>query len=272
MVSSLTQKGAEATIRALEIGAFDYVGKPVFNQNRETIGALKTLLLEKIRAAANANIAQRGATHEAAAPLIAPFHPQGIPDKIIAIGASTGGVEALREVFLRLPANAPPIVVTQHMPEAFTKSFAARLNGLSQVTVSEAVSHARLKAGCAYLAPGNKHLKIIKIGAEFVCKLDDGAPVSGHRPSVDVLFHSVAEAAGARAVGVILTGMGKDGAEGMKHMRERGAYNIGQNKTTCVVYGMPQMAAKAGATHRELSLADIPAAVLKLCEKQGEEA
>ena len=270
MVSSLTQKGTDATIRALEIGAFDYLGKPVSNQTSETIGALKIQLVEKVRAAAAANIKQRSVTHQPSSSLIVPFHPsRGTSDKIIAIGASTGGVEALREVFIRLPENCPPIVVTQHMPEGFTKSFASRLNTLSQVTVAEASNHARLKPGHAYLAPGNKHLKIVRIGSDFVCKLDDGPSVSGHRPSVDVLFHSVGEAAGSQAVGVILTGMGRDGADGMKFMRERGAYNIAQNKSSCVVYGMPQMATKAGATHIEVSLTDIPAVMLRICEKQG---
>lgn len=269
MCSSLTQKGAEETIRALEIGAFDYVSKPVSTQTRDTIGALKEQLVSKVRAAAKANLSGRHAIRQPTAPAIVPFYPPGgRPWHIIAIGSSTGGVEALREIFLRLPSNSPPIIITQHMPESFTRSFAARLNSLSQVNVSEAVNHARLKEGHAYIAPGGStHLKIVKIGADLVCKLEEGPPVSSHRPSVDVLFHSVAEAAGPRAVGVILTGMGKDGAEGMKAMRERGAYNIGQNQATCVVYGMPQVAAKLGAVHTELALTDIPSAILKYCEK-----
>lgn len=272
MVSTLTQKGEDATIRALEIGAFDYIGKPVLSQTRDTIGALREELVTKVRAAARANIAHRGGVRQSpAAPAVVPFNPPGGKSRhIIAIGASTGGVEALREIFLRLPANSPPIVVTQHMPEKFTRSFASRLNSLSQVEVSEAKNHDRLKEGHAYIAPGGAaHLKVVRVGVELVCKLEEGAPVSGHRPSVDVLFHSVAEAVGARAVGVILTGMGKDGAEGMKAMRDQGAYNIGQNQATCVVYGMPQVAAKAGATQSELPLADIPAAILKYCEKSG---
>jgi two-component system chemotaxis response regulator CheB len=272
MVSSLTQKGADATIRALEIGAFDYISKPVFQQTRDTIGILKDELAEKIRAASQANIGKRLiSSHTAPASLVVPFHPHGGAKRIIAIGASTGGVEALREVFLRMPANSPPIVVTQHMPQYFTKPFAARLDSMSQVNVSEAVNHARLQEGHAYIAPGNQHLKIVRIGSDFVCTLQDTPPVSGHRPSVDVLFHSVAEAAGARAVGVILTGMGKDGAEGMKAMRDRGAHNIGQNEASCVVYGMPQVAFKMGGVHVEMPVADIPAAVLKICEKKESE-
>ena len=268
MASSLTQKGAEETIRALEIGAFDYVSKPIANQNRDTIGALKNELVMKVRAAAKANLSQRNIGRSPSAPAVVPFTPGKGFRPIIAIGSSTGGVEALREIFLRLPANCPPIVITQHMPETFTKSFAARLDSLSQVNVSEAANHLRLKEGHAYIAPGGSaHLKIIKIGADFVCKLEEAPAVSSHRPSVDVLFHSVAEAAGTRAVGVILTGMGRDGAEGMKAMRDRGAYNIGQNQATCVVYGMPQMAMKMGATNIELPLTDIPTAMLKYCEK-----
>ena len=271
MCSSLTQKGADATIRALEIGAFDYVAKPLSNHTRDAIGKLKEELVIKVRAAASSNIAKRNmAYHDPSVPAVVAFHPPGgHSQRIIAIGSSTGGVEALREIFLRLPANTPPIVITQHMPESFTKSFAMRLDSLSQVRVSEAATHMRLKEGHAYMAPGGStHLKIVKMGMDFVCKLEEGPLMSGHRPSVDVLFHSVAEVAGARAVGVILTGMGKDGAEGMKAMRDRGAYNIGQNQSTCVVYGMPQAAHKIGATHIELPLNDIPAAMLKYCEKQ----
>lgn len=270
MASSLTQKGADETIRALELGAFDYVSKPVHSQTRDTIGALKDELVAKVRAAAKANMSGRNSSrHQAQPPAIVPFHPHGSASRhIIAMGSSTGGVEALREIFLRLPANSPPIVITQHMPESFTKSFAARLNSLSPVGVSEAANHARLKEGHAYIAPGgNSHLKIVKIGADFVCKLEEGPTVSSHRPSVDVLFHSVAEAVGPRAVGVILTGMGRDGADGLKAMRDRGAYTIGQNQSSCVVYGMPQMAMKAGAVQIELPLAGIPAAMLKYCEK-----
>lgn len=272
MCSSLTQKGADETVRALEIGAFDYISKPVTNQTRDTIGALKEQLVTKVRAAAKANLSSHTARRRApdAPPAIVPYNPPGGKSRhIIAIGSSTGGVEALREIFLRLPANSPPIVITQHMPETFTKSFAARLNSLSQLNVSEAVNHARLKDGHAYIAPGGStHLKVVKIGGDYVCKLEEAPPVSSHRPSVDVLFRSVAEAAGAKAIGVILTGMGKDGAEGMKMMRDSGAYNIGQNQATCVVYGMPQVAHKLGATHIELPLNDIPAAILKQCERQ----
>lgn len=269
MASSLTQNGAEATIKALEIGAFDTVAKPVSNQTRNTLSILKEELVSKIRAAASANMASHTTSRMApSSNLIVPFHPTSpLQRHMIAIGSSTGGVEALREVFIRLPANVPPIVITQHMPASFTGSFAARLNSLSQVEVCEATNHERIKPGHAYIAPGGMHMKVVRIGSELVCKLEEGAPVSGHKPSVDVLFHSVAEAMGPRAVGVILTGMGKDGAIGLKAMRESGAYTIGQNQATCVVYGMPQAASKIGATQVELALNDIPERMLRACEK-----
>lgn len=271
MVSSLTQKGAEETLRALELGAYDYLSKPVSNQNADTIGLLKEELVAKVRAAANANMKPRSmsARHANTSTEQASFNPPGGKSKyIIAIGASTGGVEALREVFIKLPENAPPIVVTQHMPGAFTKSFAERLNNISKITVSEAVNYGRLQAGHAYIAPGGDcHLRIARLGGHIICKVEAGPPVSGHRPSVDALFHSVAEIMGSHAVGVILTGMGKDGALGMKAMHEAGAYNIGQNQGTCVVYGMPQMAKKMGAIDIELPLSAIPSAMLKLCER-----
>jgi two-component system, chemotaxis family, protein-glutamate methylesterase/glutaminase len=271
MASSLTQKGADATLRALELGAFDYVSKPISNQTHDTIGALKDELIAKVRAAAAANVGKRVTARVAPSsiPTILPFHPpSGRARHIIAIGASTGGVEALRDVFVRLPANSPPIVVTQHMPEAFTKSFAARLNTLSQVQVVEAANHMRLQEGHAYIAPGGEHhLKVVRVGIDYVCKLEAAPPVSSHRPSVDVLFHSVAEAVGSKAVGVILTGMGKDGAEGLKAMRDAGAYTIGQNQASCVVYGMPKVATQIGATLKELPLSDIAFDVLKHCEK-----
>lgn len=275
MASSLTQKGADATIRALEIGAFDYVSKPVSHQTRDTIGDMKEDLVAKVRAAAQsrpADRAGRAAFSPRGAQVVAYTPPAHGPLPIIAIGSSTGGVEALREIFLRLPANIPPIVMTQHMPEHFTRSFAARLDSLSQVTVCEAANHMRLKQGHAYLAPGHSHLRLVRVGSELVCRLDDGPLVSGHRPSVDVLFHSVAESVGRNAIGVILTGMGKDGAQGLKAMRDRGSFNLGQDQASCVVYGMPRVAAQLGATQVELPLHDLAAAIVKQAEKIGKAA
>lgn len=266
MVSSLTQKGADATIRALELGAFDTIAKPTDQQSIHKLFVLKHELITKIHAAATAKVGRNTRGREIpAAPLS--FYPAVGSRHIIAIGASTGGVETLKDIFQQLPGNAPPIIVTQHMPERFTKSFAERLNSISQVHVAEARHNEPLAMGHAYLAPGNQHLTIARAGGEWVCKLDDGPPVSGHRPSVDVLFNSVAEVAGPRAIGVILTGMGKDGAVGLRAMRDHGAFTIGQDEATCIVYGMPQAAKKNGAVMLETSLAEIPRKILSYCEK-----
>jgi two-component system chemotaxis response regulator CheB len=227
-------------------------------------------LVAKVREAAAANMSlRRRPAPVKAEPHMLAFNPKnGVSRNIIAIGSSTGGVEALRDIFMTLPANCPPIVMTQHMPQHFTPSFAARLDSLSQVVVAEATHGARLLPGHAYLAPGSRHLKIAKSAGELVCQLDDAPPVSSHRPSVDVLFDSVAKTVGAGAVGVILTGMGKDGAQGMLHMHEQGAYTVGQNQTSCVVYGMPKAAAALGAIDKELPLSDIAAHVLSYCERE----
>ncbi len=267
MVSTLTQKGASSTIKALELGAVDYVSKPLGEQTEGVLEALKQELAGKIRAAAGAKVRQHSRVQQAK-PNILGFNPHSSCKKIIAIGSSTGGVEALRDIFLTLPANCPPIVMTQHMPEQFTASFAARLNSLSAVEVAEATEGAKLKTGHAYLAPGGRHLSVIKKGAEYFCKIEDGANVSGHKPSVDVLFKSVAETIGADAIGIILTGMGKDGAEGMLKMHEKGAYTIGQNQASCVVYGMPKAAFNIGAVDIELPLNEIAAHMLKFAENE----
>lgn len=270
MVSTLTQKGASETIRALEIGAVDYLGKPVKSQTRDTLMVLREELVEKVRTAAQANMSHRAAmTSSPQDSRALAYTPHGgIERRMIAIGSSTGGVEALRDIFQVLPANSPPIVMTQHMPGTFTGSFANRLNGLSQVTVAEAYDGAKLLPGHAWLAPGgNCHLKVIKRASGLVCRLEEGMPVTGHRPSVDVLFDSVAEAAGASAVGVILTGMGKDGAEGMLKMRQAGAHTVGQSKNSCVVYGMPRVAMEVGAVVKEMALNEIAPHVLAYCSR-----
>jgi len=264
MVSTLTQKGASSTLRALELGAVDYISKPTGADAAEALCGLRDELIEKIRTAASANLARRQARVDKRAQPLS-FHSDSC-DRLIAIGASTGGVEALRDIFTELPANTPPIVITQHMPRSFTRSFAARLNGLSAMHVHEARHGMRLEAGHAYLAPGGEHLRIVRKHGHYYCQLDLSDPVSGHRPSVDVLFSSVAEAAGAQAVGVILTGMGKDGASGLLEMRNQGAHTIGQNAASCIVYGMPRVAATLGAVAEELPLAKIAAAIVKSCE------
>ncbi len=271
MVSTLTQKGASETIRALEIGAFDYVGKPGSTFGGEAARMFGEELVEKVRAASQANLAPRRHGKAAQATnTVLDFHPASDPaNTLIAIGSSTGGVEALRDIFQALPANLPPIVIVQHMPEAFTPSFAARLNSLSQMSVAEARNGVRLEVGHAYLAPGGRQMTVKKSGHGWSCQVAPGATVSGHCPSVDVLFHSIAAAAGGRAVGIILTGMGKDGAVGMLKMREAGAYNIGQSKESCVVYGMPKAAFAAGAVHREFPLSVIAEQVVAYLEHKG---
>lgn len=267
MISSLTQRGADATIRALEMGAVDTIGKPAISQTRNTIQQLKGELVTKIRAAANAHMAPRNLTKSGSAAII-PFRaPRAKEHQLIAIGSSTGGVEALRDIFQRLPANAPPIVIAQHMPALFTPSFAARLDSLSAMRVVQAENHMRLQPGHAYVAPGGMHLRVVRVGKDLVCKLDDGETVSGHKPSVDVLFQSVAAAAPGHAVGVILTGMGKDGADGLKLLHDAGGFTIGQNRESCVVYGMPMAAAKLGALDCEIPLSEIAEKILQYCEK-----
>ncbi|AHG44063.1 chemotaxis protein [Rhizobium leguminosarum bv. trifolii CB782] len=266
MVSTMTHRGAEASLAALEIGAFDCVGKPAPGELRP-FGDLA----EKVKAAART---QRQFSH----PVAAPTPPPAVADfrvgrKIVAIGSSTGGVEALIAVLQKFPANCPPTVITQHMPPTFTKSFAERLNRLCAPVVQEATDGARLEIGKIYLAPGGeRHLQVSNASAPC-CRLVDRAPVNGHRPSVDVLFDSVAELAGRNAVGVILTGMGRDGAAGLLKMRHAGARTLGQNEKTCVVYGMPRVAHELGAVEQQLPLSAIGEEILKMtaARKEGTE-
>jgi two-component system chemotaxis response regulator CheB len=266
MVSTMTHRGAEATLAALEIGAFDCVGKPAPGDTRP-FGDLA----EKVKAAARA---QRRFVHSSAPvappPAVADFR---VGRKIVAIGSSTGGVEALIAVLQKFPANCPPTVITQHMPPTFTKSFAERLNRLCAPVVQEASDGARLEIGKIYLAPGGeRHLQVANASAPC-CRLIERDPVNGHRPSVDVLFDSVAELAGRNAVGVILTGMGRDGAAGLLKMRHAGARTLGQNEKTCVVYGMPRVAHELGAVEQQLPLSAIGEEILKMtaARKEGTE-
>ena len=187
---------------------------------------------------------------------------------LVAIGASTGGVEALRILVAALPADAPAVLIAQHMPARFTTTFAARLDGLSAVRVAEATHGERLLPGHVYLAPGGFHLRLGRSGANYVCQIGDDPPVSGHRPSVDALFHSVADCAGPRAIGVILTGMGRDGADGLLHMREAGAHTIGEHESTAMIYGMPKAAHQIGATAEELPIEKIAPHILSLTNTQ----
>ncbi|MCX8996084.1 protein-glutamate O-methylesterase CheB [Rhizobiaceae bacterium BDR2-2] len=269
MVSSLTHRGTEATLAALEIGAFDCVSKP-------RPGELQPFgdLAEKVKAAARSHHRVVRPTAESRQAVSSPAASDyRVGHKIVAIGSSTGGVEALIAVLQKFPANCPPTVITQHMPQTFTKSFAERLNRLCAPVVEEATDGARLEIGKVYLAPGgDRHLQVANTSAPM-CRLVEREPVNGHRPSVDVLFDSVAELAGRRAVGVILTGMGRDGAAGLLKMRHAGARTIGQNEKTCVVYGMPRVAYELGAVEQQLPLGSIGEEILKLtaARKEGVE-
>lgn len=273
MVSTLTQKHADITVRALEMGAVDVVGKPTIDMKRG-MEERRDELLQKVRNAARARVTAR-AGNTAGASGAAPRRtvPTGpgyrSTDRVVAIGASTGGVEALREVITALPPDGPPVVITQHMPGGFTRSFAERLNSMSAVAVAEAADGVRLLPGHAFIAPGDYHLEVARSGGAYLCRLNDGPLVSGHRPSVDVLFQSVAAAAGANGVGVILTGMGKDGAIGLKAMRDAGARTIGQDEDSSLVYGMPKAAFLAGGVERQVPLSRIAEAIVETCRTGG---
>lgn len=262
VVSTLTQAGSSKAIEALSRGAVEVVGKNVSEDRRQ---AFLIELVGRVRAAARAQVRAR-----AQAPVAAPAGPlaslRAGGRRLLAIGASTGGTEALARILESLPENAPPTVIAQHMPPVFTRQLAAKLDGLSAMTVREAVNGEELTTGLALLAPGDQHLILRRQGATYRVELRDGPKVSGHRPSVDVLFRSVAEAAKADAVGVILTGMGADGAQGLLQMRQAGAETIGQDETSCVVYGMPREAALLGAVGTVASLDRIAERICRACE------
>ena len=258
MVSTLTSRGANASLTALELGAFDCVCKPSSGGPAAFEG-----LAEKVKAAGKARIRPtrpRSETPVSASPVN--YRPNGF---VLAIGSSTGGVEALIEIVSRLPANCPPTVITQHMPGAFTRSFAERLNRTSAAEVAEASPGAPIGVGQVMLAPGGAaHLRLQAAANGFRCRVEEGDLVNGHRPSVDVLFDSVARSVGAAAVGVILTGMGRDGAKGLLNLRETGARTLGQDEASSVVYGMPKAAFELGAVERQLPLDKIAAEIIRL--------
>jgi len=269
MVSSLTEAGCQTTLRALELGAVDFITKPKIDL-REGMEEVAQDLIAKIKAAAMAKVGvRRAGSHGSGASTLAsrllPLASSAMiktTDTIIAIGASTGGTEALRAVLEVLPPNTPPIIVTQHMPERFTKTFADRLNQLCRISVKEAEDGDSVLPGHALIAPGNYHMTLVRSGARYSVRLNQDPPVNRHRPSVDVMFDSVARYAGANTIGVILTGMGGDGAKGMLAMKQSGAYTIAQDEASCVVFGMPKEAIKMGGVDKILPLDDIPAAML----------
>ncbi|MCE8026708.1 MULTISPECIES: protein-glutamate methylesterase/protein-glutamine glutaminase [Halomonadaceae] len=266
MVSSLTQAGSEITLRALELGALDFVAKPSLGI-RSGMLEYANDIAEKIRAAAKSR--PRQARQAQAAPREALKAPLVSSEKLIIIGASTGGTEAIRAVLEPLPANSPAILITQHMPGGFTRSFAERLNRLCNITVKEASDGERVLPGHAYIAPGDAHLKLARSGANYVARLDDGPPVNRHRPSVDVLFHSAATQAGRNAIGVILTGMGKDGAAGLLEMRQAGSATLAQDEASCVVFGMPREAISLGGAVEVVGLDEIPERLMALVAVSG---
>lgn len=270
MVSSLTEAGCRTTLRALELGAVDFFTKPTLDL-REGLAEQAEELIGKVKAAACARVsrpsrrgdAETGRRGEDAS------HASGAgtamiktTDTILAIGASTGGTEAIREVLGALPAHMPPILITQHMPERFTKTFADRLNQLCRLSVKEAQDGDSVLPGHALIAPGNYHMTLVRSGARYAVRLNQDPPVNRHRPSVDVMFHSVARYAGANSVGVILTGMGGDGATGLLAMKQAGAATVAQDEASCVVFGMPKEAVKLGAVDRVLPLSRIPSTLV----------
>ena len=260
MVSTLTARGTEATLQALELGAVDCIEKPR-GSDRDGFREIAA----KVKAAARARVRERVKRDEPAC--TGDFTPA---DRVVAIGSSTGGVEALLTVVQRLPANCAPTVITQHMPASFTKSFAERLNRISAATVSESRDGDPLLPGRVYVAPGGDFHLEVEGTKQLRCRVYQGAPVSGHCPSVDVLFSSVARTAKDRAVGVILTGMGRDGAQGLLAMRQAGARTLGQDEATCVVYGMPRAAFELGAVERQLPLEKLGPAIRNLTNKETE--
>ena len=268
MISTLTAEGAEVTLRALELGAVDFVAKPRIG----VAGGLSELaqeIVDKIRVAAVAHVRRapsaapaasktEGATQRAAPAAFGRLSTE----KLIAIGSSTGGTEAVKEVLTRMPADSPGIVITQHMPPGFTKSFAARLDSLCHIAVKEAENGERILPGHAYIAPGGKQFSIGRSGANYVAVVDDGEPVNRHKPSVEVLFNSVAQHVGRNAYGIMLTGMGGDGARAMREMKDKGSYNYVQDEASCIVFGMPKEAIAHGAADEVLPLLQIASALI----------
>lgn len=263
IVSSLTRNGGKLALEAVDKGAVEVLGKP---GEAYSVGDLSEQLAEKIRAAARVDVSiKKKAQIQSRQKSVTALHSRALSEttnKVLAIGASTGGTEALKEVLTRLPRTIPGTVIVQHMPPNFTTAFAERLNRLCEFDVKEAADGDTVRPGLALIAPGNYHLLLNRSGARYFVRVRSGPMVHHQRPAVDVLFKSVARYAGANAAGVILTGMGKDGADGLLEMRNTGARTIGQDEASCVVYGMPKEAALRGAVEKVYDLYDIPGAIL----------
>jgi two-component system chemotaxis response regulator CheB len=265
MISSLTEKGCQTTLRALELGAIDFITKPKIDVASGTV-KLGEEIVEKVKMAARARVRRSSRSPETS-----PRQPETkstamiqTTQKVVCIGASTGGTEALRELLTALPADAPGIAIVQHMPAGFTRSFADRLDGLCRIRVKEAQDGDRILQGHAFLAPGGNHMAIARLGATYMVRVAPGQPVNRHCPSVDVMFNSAARHVGSNAVGVILTGMGNDGAKGLSAMKQSGACTIAQNEATCVVFGMPKEAIALGGADHTLPLESIAGKILTL--------
>ncbi len=271
IVSSLTPRNSELALEAMECGAVEVLAKP---GGSYSVGDMSIQLVQKIRAASRVRMVPKSTPPVAAPAAQGPLEPvrsdalKRTTHKVIALGASTGGTEALKVVLTQMPPNSPGIVVVQHMPPRFTTAFAQRLDGLCQIDVREAADGDSVRPGLALIAPGNYHLVLKRSGARYYVEVKEGPLVCHQRPSVDVLFHSVARYAGANAVGAILTGMGRDGAAGMLEMRQAGARTIAQDEDSCVVFGMPKEAIQAGAVEYVVPLVNIPRTILKVLEEE----
>jgi two-component system chemotaxis response regulator CheB len=270
IISSLTQNGSQLALRALDLGAVEIVAKSEIRNTKEHLEESRIRITDAIKAAYMVPVKRTslGSNKPEYARVTKPdpSNPDApiykTTDKVIAIGASTGGTEALRYFLQNVPANTPGILITQHMPAGFTKSFADSLNTICEVTVKEASDGERVMRGHAYIAPGGKHMELYRSGAKYFIKIRGGELVNRHKPSVEVLFNSVAAHAGQNAVGIIMTGMGRDGAEGLLNMKEAGARTIAQDEKSCVVFGMPKEAIKIGAADQIMSLQEIPKRVI----------
>lgn len=268
MLSAHTDRHATETIRALELGAVDFITKPKVNI-AQGIESLREEIITKIKAAAKANIRKKS-DRPAVLPkhsvdeVIKPDRATGPKpnDNVIVLGASTGGTVAINDLLQLMPVDSPGIVIVQHMPEKFTKAYADRINGLVDLTVKEAEDGDRVRRGLVLIAPGGKHMLLQRDGKGFYVQIKDGPPVNRHKPSVDVLFRSAANSAGKKAIGVILTGMGSDGARGMLELKEAGAFNIAQSKESCVVFGMPKAAIEMGAVDKTVPIELMPSLII----------
>lgn len=262
IVSSLTPKGGKLTLEALDIGAVDVIAKP---GAAYTVGDMSIHLVEKIRAASRVRLSRKESKDVAVREEFEPIKALAqTSNKVIAIGASTGGTEALKQVLIKMPPNSPGIIIVQHMPANFTTAFAERLNNLCQITVKEATDNDSVTAGTALVAPGNYHMILRRSGARYYVEIKTGPMVHHQRPAVDVLFKSTAKYAGPNSIGVILTGMGADGAEGLLEMKKMGAATIAQDEKTCVVFGMPKEAIKLNAVDHVLPIDQITSQIVRM--------